>query len=252
VHGNDRGVWSTGATLVVTLANTPTNGNILVCCIAHNNDGTEHVTGITQTNVVWTEQKSNEVGGLVSAYIWYGIVSAGASTTVTITFSANPYAAVADICEYSGMLTTGFLDKTASASGGSNTAVVTGTTATTTQAVELWIGIGSLNWMAQTTPQNGFTLLDGAAGTSSCAYLEKIVSSTGTASSGTTGADANYWAGCMATFKGTTEAPPTTPTKRGPFWSVMDRGNKLRDKISISGKLKICNISFSFRRMHIW
>ena len=87
---------------------------------------------------------------------------------------------------------------------GSSTHTVTGTTATTTQAKELWIGGITVEASAsQTTPTNGFTLLDGATTgvSTSVAYLENIVSTTGTASSGTT-ISSNSYVGCIATFKG--------------------------------------------------
>ena len=59
---------------------------------------------------------------------------------------------------------------------------------TTTQPSELWIGgitVGAA--AAQSSATNGFTLLDGDTGTQiSVAYLEKVVSATGAANSGTT------------------------------------------------------------------
>lgn len=215
VGQSGRGVTETD-TLEVTMALTPTSGNALIAVIGTGNY-TSYVTvsSITETNVVWTYQigkQANEAYnsgfGYENVEIWYGVVSTGASKTVTIALNTVTLQAVANIYEYSGLLTTGFLDKNATNSGHTDS-TDTGTTATTTQTVELWIGgIAAIeNTSNQTAPTNSFTLYDGNyskySGSSfylKVGYLEKIVSSTGTANSGTTCAG-NDWAGCIATFK---------------------------------------------------
>ena len=216
VQGNARAT-GTGTTLVVTQASAPTNGNlnILVFSSYVANDAKyveRTISSISQTGVTWTKQISqtvlwtiDTVRNIINSEIWVGVVGAGASATITLSLLGTgdtDNAEVANVCEYSGLLTSGFLDKTASTSGTSTTPA-TGTTATTTQADELWIGDTSSE-VAQSTPTNGFTLLDGAvfAGhTLSSAYLEKIASATGTANSGTTMATSKRWSGCIATFK---------------------------------------------------
>jgi hypothetical protein len=110
--------------------------------------------------------------------------------------------AIVDLCEYYGIDTSSYLDKTAYSIGVSDTPE-TGTTALTSQAKELYIGaIGSLSY-----PQiagigiNGFLLLDGLNCNSySLAYLEKIVDYISTASSQTNSGLAPY-VGLIATFK---------------------------------------------------
>jgi hypothetical protein len=137
--------------------------------------------------------------------IWFGVVGDGASTSVTVNLSGSAISgATANICEYSGILTTGFLDKTSYNDGNGGTAD-TGTTDTTTQNEELWIGnITGMYGYSQGTPTNGFTLLDGFYELPiSQGYLEKIVSSTGAANAGDSGI-ATYWGGCIATFKAAT------------------------------------------------
>jgi len=230
VQGNARGV-SSGSSIAVTMSSTPINGNVLIAVI-----GTDHytafttVSSITQTGVNWSTDgagrqvsKSYNDGSsdLTTLEIWLGIVGAGASTSITVTLSATPSRiAAANICEYSGVLTTTtLLDKTASNSGlgeSNGRVATTGTTAATSQAVEVWIG-GIVAYAAGTliTPLNGFTLLDGAetAGASNLflAYFEKIVSSTGTASTGCTIQQNNYgWSAAIATFKAAAEAPSPT------------------------------------------
>ena len=210
VQGNARGVNQVSNIISVTMSSTPINGNVLVAVIGtYSTADYRTVSSITQANVVWTQQvvKSSEADTYYQRIeIWFGVAAASASVDVSV--NLNNYAnrwAIADICEYSGVLTASFLDKTASNSGVSlNTD--TGTTGATTQADELWIGgtlaVGSTS--TQATPTNGFTLLDGAATSQdSLAFLEKIVSGTGTANSGTTisGVTNRAWTGVIATFK---------------------------------------------------
>jgi hypothetical protein len=199
---------SATATLTVNLQQAPVSGNLLVACIAMCSGSNIAVSSISQTNVTWTEQKK-----VYTAYaetlIWAGVVSASAGTAITVNLASAPsYGSIADVCEYSGLLTTGFLDKTASWTGVSPNAL-TGTTATTTQATELWIGatvIAGADCPQQATPLNSFTLLDGTRYGSylTISYLEYIASATGTANSGASGGGVGTDAasGCIATFKG--------------------------------------------------
>jgi len=223
VQGNARGIVFSGSSIPVTLSSAPISGNVLVATIGVLNTAgaTSTVSSITQTGVTWTEQVSH-----TSAYsqmensIWFGVVGDGASTSVTVNLSGSAISgATANICEYSGILTSGFLDKTSYNDGNGGTAD-TGTTDTTTQAEELWIGciIGMYGY-SQGTPTNGFTLLDGFYELPiSQGYLEKIVSSTGAANAGDSGI-ATYWGGCIATFKAAAAAGPTI--KKGSIASMM-------------------------------
>jgi hypothetical protein len=118
---------------------------------------------------------------------------------------------MADVFEFSGILTSGFLDKTSSASGTSTTSD-TGLTATTTQASELWIGctyayLSSSLSVAQSNPTNGFTLYKGTDNPNGAYHTSfgceiKIVAATGTAQSKCTIANSCTWLGAIATFKG--------------------------------------------------
>ena len=198
-----------------TLPVTPTQGNVLIAIVS----GQEYVvgnypvvTGITQTGVTWTQQSaidqiywSSPMWGVCE--IWLGVVGAGALTGFSVAYSSTiAYGGgVVDVIEYTGVLTTGFLDKIKSNASVGAGASSTGTTATTTQTAELWIGAMYFSGgVTQSTPQNGFSLLDGALGPSnrhSLGYLEKIVSATGTASTGTVPSGYNYYLGCIATIK---------------------------------------------------
>lgn len=205
VQGHAQGNATSGQSITITLASTPIAGNLLILCagIKFTTSGAGSVSSIAQTNVVWTKQV-NSTGGYYTSEIWVGVVGASASDEITVTVAdANIDVGICDVCEYSGLATSDFLDKTATNNGGSSP-TDTGTTATTTQNDELWVGCttahGDLN---QSSPTNGFTMLDGqkVVYTQSTAFLEKIVSSTGTANSGTTATGTDAWYGSIATFK---------------------------------------------------
>jgi hypothetical protein len=216
IQGNARGTQGDGAsnTISVTMASTPTAGNILVLVYSEY-WGSRTVSSISETNVAWTKQISKAGAGYCIVEIWVGVISASASKNIVVTTSAALTDGVADVCEYNGTVTSGFLDTTATNTGTSTTPD-TGTTAATTVASEVWVGGTAVFQKTQATPTNGFTLLDGAFGPSSyhsLAYLEKIVSSTGTADSGTTITASKVWAGCIITIKtptGESNVPTST------------------------------------------
>lgn len=205
VQGNARGTSLTNS-ISVTMTSTPTSGDMLIATIGtYSSTAFATVSSISETGVTWTRQAQETYGS--GSYwrvveIWAGVVGSGALTSITINLAvAADYGAIADVCEYSGLLTSGFLDKTA-VNTGSSTAPDTGTTATTTQPNELWIGNTGVAASPQTNPTNGFTLLDGVSFSSfSVAYLENIVNAIGTANSGTTIPAGVGWVGCIATFK---------------------------------------------------
>jgi hypothetical protein len=219
VQGNARGTASNSNTVSVTLSSTPTNGNLLIAVIGIRTINI-NVSSIAQTGVTWTKQVSKnnwDEGQNLDVEIWAGVVGSGASTNITITLSGSASNAVADVCEYSGLPTSGFLDKTAT-NKGLSAYPDTGTTATTSWADELWIGATNTQGGDQSNPTNGFTLLDGItyAYALSVGYLEKIVSSTGTANSGTTTPAGNYWVGCIATFGSPIKAKAIVKADVGP------------------------------------
>ena len=206
-------VGSAVANSVAVTLTAPAAGNTLVAVIATRSSSAGAVTGIanTGTALTWTRAVQSTPSTTTTTEIWYAPVVAGAGTSVTISLSASIFAA-AVIDEYSGLLTTGPLDVSTSASNSSsNVSPSTGTTATTTQANELWIGgIGlSRSSYSLTSVTNSFVSASvnnassgsGTASNNARAYLlEKIVTATGMANSG--GATtSSRWSGAIATFK---------------------------------------------------
>jgi hypothetical protein len=174
--------------------------------IANQGSG-QTVSGITQTGASWSKVvTSASSNSQAEVEIWKAENVSGASKTVAITLSGTPnYGAVANVLEYSGLATSS-TDQTATKGATvQGTSANTGTTINpTTVPNELWLGGISSYGAATSLPLNGFTQIDGTlSGTNTvCSVLEKIVSTAGTAGSGVTCGN-NWWAGCIATFKGT-------------------------------------------------
>ncbi|MEI6655190.1 MAG: YDG domain-containing protein, partial [Verrucomicrobiota bacterium] len=209
---------STQTSFSVTLGNTPVAGNTLIAVISTRGTSANRVTGIAQTGTVtWSRasQATNTNG--TTTEIWYAPNVSGAGKVVTISQASLRSAAV--VIEYAGILDASPLDQTASATG-SSTAPVTGTTAATTQANELWIaGIGFIS----STPSlgtflNSFSSVASAQSTSNrpssnnaeVYALERLVNPSGAAASGGTLSVSAQWSGTLATFR--TELPSTLAT----------------------------------------
>ena len=197
---------SKATTFSVTLTSTPVSGNTMIAVISTRGTSAGSVTGITQTGATWSRVTQATNSGGSTTEIWYASNISGAGTTVTITQASLRSAAI--VMEYSGVLTASPLDVTANSTGNS-TAAVTGTTTTTSQANELWIGgIGLVNsGYTLSSILNSFTSVTSSQSTSTASNnakiyaLEKFVSATGTASSGGTVSTTSYWSGAIATFK---------------------------------------------------
>ncbi len=194
----------------VTMAAAPVSGNTMVAVISTRGSSADRVTAITQTGAIWsrTAQATNTNGTTTEIWVAPNVSSAG--TGITITQASLRSAAV--VMEYSGVLAVSPTDQ-ANNSTGSSVSPVTGTTATTIQANELWVGgIGFISG----TPTLGTILnsfapvisaqsISGTAGNNAKVYaLERIVNTTGTASSGGTLSASAQWSGAIATFKAAT------------------------------------------------
>jgi hypothetical protein len=216
VQGNYK-ASGTGITLNVTLGTTPTVGNMLVIAIFCQGSSGITVSKVNTTGVTWVLAAActSEFFANTRSEIWAGVVNsvAGINATVTFTGSTN---AILDICEYSGLKTSGYLDKTASQATNNYYIIPTGTTATTTQYSELEVAaIGSWQDTAANLydPINGFSMLDGiGVGSNALAFMEKIVLDKEAAF---THAETSYitheqGAACIATFKASHVPPALT------------------------------------------
>jgi hypothetical protein len=197
---------STTTPFNVTMGVSPTNGNMII--LTFGSDSTTaypSISSVTQTGVTWTQQKLSQVKGSYyeDSEIWAGVVGANAVTNISITMASVAGTSASAIAnEYSGILPIGFLDQTSNSTGNLQN-ILTGTTATTTQNVELWVGTILTDNAAQSAPINGFTMMGGAVYSShaTVSFLENIVSVEGTANSGTHLGGISVYDGCIATFK---------------------------------------------------
>jgi hypothetical protein len=210
VQGNARGTSGASNTVSVTMGDTPIEGNILVATIGTRyTSSVRTVSSIAQTGVTWTKQINTNwsTGAYLDSEIWFGVVGSGASTSITVTLSNTATAAVADVCEYSGIFTSNFLDKTATNGSSSTTAPNTGITDQTSQTIELCIG----STVATLEQTGGDLTFDGAlyGGSVSVGYEEEITTSQQTVYLTTTTADSTQFAGCIATFKSLDTTSPT-------------------------------------------
>ena len=209
-----RGTTHTASSITAPLAIQPQAGDILIAVIGlactQPNERTVSSMGTSGNfSVTWYGPEASNTGG--STYdedveIWIGIVnsSSSGSWNVIANLSGIPNeGGTLDVYEYSGVATSSFLDLTGSNTG-TGTSSDTGTTGTTNQANELWIGAVIAESIGQNagSGKNGFTMYDGVQTTQeSTAFLEKIVSAKAAANSGTTLGTSDAWTGCIATFK---------------------------------------------------
>ena len=216
------GTGSSSAT--VNLSSAPVNGNTLVAVICISQSSSGGVSGISQSGVTWSRAATAAVGGGflgsgADTEIWYAPVGSGAGTGVTISHSVL-YACAATVIEYGGVLAASPLDQTATSTGSSGPAI-TGTTATTAQANELWVGgVSYENSSSLTAIQNGFTVAANATehwfsllGTEAYVTvqaLDKVVSTTGGAYTGGNLGLSTSWSAAIATFKAASHTTYTT------------------------------------------
>lgn len=210
VQGNAKGTSMDNPT-TVTLSATPTTGNVLIAVIGTQNyDDENYVTSISQSGVNWTCQIRGSQGPYYEACeIWLGVIGSNPSNTLIVhTYYEGQemwLRTIVDVCEYSGVRTSGYLDTSYGWCGYSRT-MYAYTTSNTTYAPELWVaGIYALISTGLSSPDNGFSLLDGVAsgymGTA-LAYLDKISDVTGLAWTSVTNQWYADYAYCIITLKG--------------------------------------------------
>lgn len=205
----------TATSLTGTLPTGVKQGNLLVCTLSTGNN-TQTFTGPAG----WTSAVLNMPGGsneTVSSAIWYLVVDASHAGETSWTWTISATHSIA-LTLYEWSATNGWItsvvDKTAqgdtSSSPTQGTIISSGTTTTTSQAEELWVANLVYKSGSQTTTNqtSGWTLdatpnCPTRIGTGS---LHQIVNATGTAHVQFTIGTAEYWAGCVTTFKTNTVA----------------------------------------------
>lgn len=189
-----------------------TLGNLLIVAMATGNNATT-LTGPAR----WTQATINQPAGAsatIETAIFYLVVGASDAGATSFTFTLGS-SHTAYICLEEWNASTGWpaspLDVVAQgdtiATPVTATTIVSGTTATTAQAEELWVAALAYKGSAQaeSSVTSGWTSDVEAtlAANNTLTLLYKVASSTGTASCSYVIGSAQFWAGSVATFKDT-------------------------------------------------
>ena len=202
VSPNGAGVSS----LSLTLTNAIAQGDALVLIVADQSQNSSVVNTVTETGATWTKATSTGSTSNGDAEIWYALnVPSSASTTINVNLTGTTNVQIADVSEYSGVATSGALDKTANANNTS--ASVSAGSVTPSQSGELVVSDAYvLNGNStQPAPTNSFTSLLQSPGLSGNyrgygAYLVDG-SSSGISTTWTEPGGAGSWAAAIASFE---------------------------------------------------
>ena len=197
-----RGESTSSSSATATFGNSITTGNVIVVIVGYYGSGT--LLSTIESGVSLTERIRSVTYINHHVIIFTGVVSSGASRTITVTLSMAASDIIIDACEYQGVsIIGGIPDLDASATNYGNSAYPsTGITSTTSQASEIWVGGIFAGGYGQSSPTNGFTLIDGVkVAFGSLAYLDKNAFSMGSAESSTTMAASYNWVGAIITLK---------------------------------------------------
>lgn len=238
-----------GTSLVVTLRQAPTTGNLLVCCYGVRRP----VANLLGPGEGWTAAVTRQSSTTCSAGIWYKI-SDGTETEITATHNAAAASQSLVVREYPGVSASP-LDVTVSNAGPSITSLNFGTTAATAQADELAV---ALLFTTATTPlrlsswANDFEeVLSPSINAPLMHVADKILTATGAVTTTAAWEASNTAAGLIATFK--LSAPPTRPAMpvrrlaSGQFSAAENSGTTkaTRAVAPAAGRVVLCLVGLS-------
>lgn len=210
-----------GTTSLTTTIAAATAGNLLLALIATGSTASNGTTTTPSgfTAVLGPITNTSASPPPVNLYLFYKIATGGETSVVaTNTVTSGVTCQVWEFSASGGWPASPVDVSASSANQAATTTPVTGTTATTAQGEELWIAGLSTNGGTQITysaPTNGFTQETTAwAGASpffspNSAALYRIVSATGTASSGVTSSISKGFGGLVVAFKDNVAATNT-------------------------------------------
>lgn len=192
------GFTASGSSFTITLSSTPVNGNTII--VSAVTTGT--ISSISQTGVTWTKDVAQTPGGTDEEF-WHGNVGASPGSVITVNLSGGTIGS-GIAWEFSGLTSSPY--DIAANNTGTSTAPDSGTTGTTSQAVELYLAFWSQSGTGQTfsSATNSFTGLVQSTNTGHHVFggAYKIVGATGTADSAVTSSASAVWWGSIATYKG--------------------------------------------------
>lgn len=184
---------ASASSVTVTLGTATTAGNCLIVAATGADIGTNKaVTGVTLGGAAGNFAAlvaSVGTGGTTAAFLdlWADPNCAGGQTSVAITWSGvNSHGVAAFVYEFSGLAAASILDQSSTNfTTSTNPTFSSGTTATTTQASELWFGaVGGFNTTitGPSSPWVNSSQIATGDGTRDLMAGYRIVSATGTAS----------------------------------------------------------------------
>jgi hypothetical protein len=205
----------TGTSTAPSLTTTggPAQGNLMVCVITAN----EGAGDVTISLSGWTGYPTDgdvNLTGQVRISLFYKVAGAGESSTITGSLSAAREWSIL-YAEFNSSAAGGqwITDQSAQNTNAGSTTPTSGTTSATTRADEVCVsGLGCRNQSTLSAPLNTFVIQEqqvrsAAANTgTSGALLYKIVSATGTQSTGGTYSANRPWASNIATFASVTKS----------------------------------------------
>jgi hypothetical protein len=187
-------------TVTVTPGSADVTGHSLVVMTDAQTNG-DLISSIAGGGVTTWHLAIDQAGASANSDIWYGTVSSGGSTPITVTMAKNATVDLVQVSEWSAALV---LDQTAAAGAGSGTAISAGSI-TTTSPGELVISTGDVPGgnITQPAPSNSYTQMtqksvlllfyDGYAG-----YL--LQTAAGATSTTWTAPASGHWAAVIASF----------------------------------------------------
>ncbi len=204
---------SSVTTLNVVFGGAPTDGNIVV--LAASGNGVMSI--LSTSGITWLAANITN-SSVICGTIGLGRVFSGASATITVNQVSSVGMSIVAV-EYSG---TNIRQDRAISATGTSVSPASGATSTTTSSNELWVG--ALFGRLQATfsaPTNSFSIVDqdtstiGSTNDKCVAFLERLVSSTGTPNAGATLSSSANWVARVLTFE---EVPTSTTVVQGGFF----------------------------------
>jgi hypothetical protein len=214
--------FSTGSAITATLPSPTTAGNCLVVCASGGSGAI--ISGITLGGASGNFALAKRGNTNNDAEIWTDQNCAGGQTAVAVTpstFSVLTFV----VYEVAGLLTTGAVDVTVSGTGAA-VPWSSGTSATTSQPNELWVGCCGINVTSETGPASPWVNTAVNNSTSSGNWVVagvQIVSATGTVTYNGTGTGGGGTWDCVAiSLIGASQGPPAAQDQPqinpGPAW----------------------------------
>jgi hypothetical protein len=143
------GSTANAASLVITLAAAPRDGDALVVAVAATDNTPSSVTG---GGVTWALLQRS--GLHVPASVWAGFAASAGGSTVTITWATSQRAATALLTEWSGLVTS------VNYAVNNGTALVISTAPLPVTAGQLVFAAAGMHYLMAGTPSNGYVPLD--------------------------------------------------------------------------------------------